>query len=393
MQDTNVQEIQAVIASSDIVECVSELNSLVNLVECGVEINPLGIYCQKTGALIGQRDQNSLFSLHKICGKEAIVGNLYNATALAVHPAWLITTGGALDDLMENDPVNYCVYCFGLFTQQYYQKAISKDQRKQPFSERYWAMARANAMIMTRGIARIDELNLALQRALIYAPDTLQYIAKKVRAFAETPDNLAQLAISGELIDIVNDATDKITSSIGLANIYIERTRFVDVALSAADAARGPSNIRKQRRTKRDIAETQMMVELRELMGNIHFSEQKQPDYKAIRARLQQPQQEQTELESAYAAILPTNFDITIDDIEIGDENAVEINRIVAVQGEAERTPIIKQPQEPEPAPIDVSNIRNAINATLAQNSNTAQTTKPLTSLAARIAAMKAGKK
>lgn len=327
-EENQSDTIQAVVAAQDILDCVSELNRMVNDETLGVEIDALGIYCQKTGAKIGGRDQNSLFSLHKLCGKDAIVGNLYNATALCTHPVWLITNGEALDDLMSADPINYACYCFGLFTAEYYQTARNKDQRKQPYADRYWAMARANALMNARGVGGIDELNIELQRALIYAPDTLKYISRKIRAFSETPDNLAQLAVSGDLLSIVKDATDKVTSSIGMANIHIERTRFVDIALSAADAARGPSNIRMQKRTKRDVAETQMMKELRDLMGNIHFTETKVPDYAKIRARMQKADDE---LENELLSLsIETNFDIEMDDIEIPgyDPNSVEINTL-----------------------------------------------------------------
>lgn len=334
------EKIQAVIANSEILEAVSELNLLVNDETLGVTIAPLGMYCQKTGAIIGERTQNSIFSLHKLCGKDAIIGNLYNCTSLNTAPAWIVTNGEALDDLMTQDPVNYACYCLGIITQPFYQSARNKDQRKSPWAERYWAMARANALMLARGVGEIDQLNLALHRALIYAPDTLTYIYKRVRAFAETPDSLAQLAVSGDLTAILTDAVDKVTASIGMANIHIKQTKYVDIALSAADAARGPSNMRQQRRTKRDVAETAMMVELQKMFadqGGFGYIKTSEIDYSKFKQQIQEREAVEQDMMMTDLQILASNFSLEDANEEDADVNTVEI-RTINVELPSERS-------------------------------------------------------
>lgn len=385
------EQIQAVIASQNIIECITELHDFVNDETLGVTIPPLGLFCQKTGALIGERAQISLFSLHKLCGKEAIVGNLYGATSFNVHPAWIVTTGEALDDLMEQDPVNYACYCFGLITNQFYQTSRNKDQRRKPWAEKYWSMARANALMLARGVGGIDELNLELHRALIYAPDTLTYIFKRVRSFAETPDALAQLAVSGDLMPILRDATDKVTSSIGMANIFIKQTRYVDIALSAADAARGPSNMRKQKRTKRDIAETAMMVELQKMfqdVGGFGYVKNSEIDYSKFRENIQErAEAEESSLLDELGSIA-SNFSLDDANEEEPDLNTVEVHTIVwDVVFPSERS----EPKGENPLPV----IQQESPDTYAPNSDTIDISdepKVLT-LRERLAALQAAKK
>lgn len=266
MFEPDNEQIQAVIIADDTLSAVATLSDAVNETETlGIEIAPLGIYCQKTGHLIGNRDENSIFSLIKIHGKEYAIWSLYNATSLNVHPAWLETGPEDLDGLIENDPIGYACYCFGLITAQFYQNAKNKDPKRLDGSERYWAMARANTLMKAKGNANLTELNHSLIRLITFMPDAANVLFRHIRKFGQAPDTLALLHCTGELIAKLDDATNKTLDSIGYSNAYIKRTRFIDIAATPEDAARGPSNIRKQRASKRSVAEASMFGELSKL--------------------------------------------------------------------------------------------------------------------------------
>lgn len=264
MQEPNSQQIQAVIISQDTIEMLAELDTLINDSTLGVTIPSLGLFCQKTGHLIGNRNENSIYSLIKICGKD-VAGNLYNATSLCTHPAWIHTDPESLDDLMVSDPIGYACYCFGLLTIPFYQTKKNESPLLQPWSEKYWAMARANALLNAKGVAGLDKLNHALVRCLTFIPDSTQYLFRRIKKFAQTPDQLALLHCSGELTALLHEATNKALDSLGMSDAWIKRTRFIDIASTPEDAARGPSNVRKQKLSKRTVAEASMFAELSKL--------------------------------------------------------------------------------------------------------------------------------
>ena len=272
MFEPNVEELQAVIINDAILEAVSDLSLIVNDETLGVTIPPLGLYCQKTGAQIGQRTENSLFSIAKIHGKNAIIPALYNSVSLNTAPAWLWTNETHLDKLMVQDPIGYAVYCFGLITAQFYQTQKNTDKKRQPFAERYWAMARSHALLTAKGTAELDALNLELVKILTYMPDTTAYLFRRIRKFAQTPDSLAMLHCTGELIELLREATNRALDSLGRADAYIKRTRFVDYALTPEDAARGPSNVRRQKASKTSVKEATAFAELAKLFEDAGLS-------------------------------------------------------------------------------------------------------------------------
>lgn len=271
MFEPDNEQIQAVIIANDTLEVVSLLNDAVNDTETlGIEIAPLGIYCQKTGYLIGNRNENSVFSLIKMHGKGYAVWSLYNVTSLNVHPAWTETANDKdiLDTLMEHDPIGYACYCFGLITAQFYQTPKNQDPKRFAFAERYWAMARANTLMHMKGTANLSELNHALCRLVSFMPDASNLLLRQIRKFGQAPDTLALLHASGDLIAKLNDATNKTLDSIGYSNAYIKRTRFVDISATPEDAARGPSQVRRQKASKRSVKEASMFGELSKLFAD-----------------------------------------------------------------------------------------------------------------------------
>lgn len=347
MHNPDALEIAAVIASQDIIECTKELNAFVNDEGLGVEISSLAIYCQKTGHKIAERDINSIFSFMKIRDKSEFVYNLFNATSLCVHPAWLETNGKDLDLLMANDPIGYACYCFGLITADYYQNAKNVNPKLETYAQRYWALARANALLTQRGQAGLTELNLELCRFLTYAKGakgTEKYLFKRAQEMAQSPDMLAMLHVSGELTDLLHDCVNRTLNTIGAADRYIHATRFVDFSASPADAARGPSNIRKQRASKRDVKEQGMFGELKKLFENAGLEGMgvfaskiptinKRADFSRFAAIAED---NEAKMIADLAAFGGTNLDLfgTADDGEEDD------NEVIILRGEAVTKPV-----------------------------------------------------
>lgn len=281
MFEQTSEAIQAVIISQDTLELQAELSLLVNEPELGIEISPFDLFCQKTGHKIGTRSENSIFSLIKICGRD-VAGNLYNATTLNVHPAWVETDTDELEKLIEHDPIGYACYCFSLITAQFYQTHKNFNPKLGPWADRYWALARANKLLTERGADHLAELNEALARLVTFMPDSAtylyeanskvklsretQYIFKNIREKLKTPDQLALFHVSGDLIDLLHKATNDCLDAIGRSDAWIKRTRFIDIAATPEDAARGPTNVRRQNISKRKIEEASLFAELSNLM-------------------------------------------------------------------------------------------------------------------------------
>lgn len=358
MMEPNTEQLQLVIQSSDMIEELASLHELINDPTLGVEIEPLKIYCQKTGHIVGARDQNSLFSLIKIKGKNAIIPSLYNATTLSVHPAWIETSGENLDRLINDDPIGYAVYCFGLITSGFYQNAKNTDKKKYPWIERYWALARANALLTQRGIAGLDALNIELCKLLTYAPDTQSYLFKRAREMAKTPDMLAMLHCSGELTELLRDCTNRYLAAIQSHEYYIHKTRFVDYAATPADAARGPSNIRQQKASKRDIKEASEFAELTKLFGDAGLDIREMmrantPGTNAWKARL--ASNTKAEMLADLIEIGGTNLDNVFDAVEVED-NEVEINRLSIQSDKDHRDETLQNQDQNEQYTIEYAN-------------------------------------
>lgn len=333
MFEPNAQELQAVIISQDMVEEISALSLIVNDQTLGVEISPLKIYCQKTGHIIGSRDENSLFSLVKIKGKNSIIPSLYNGTTMSVHPAWIETNGECLDILINDDPIGYACYCLGLITAQFYQNSKNSDRKRLPWIERYWAIARANALLTQRGVSGLTELNIELCKLLTYAPDAPNYFFKRVRKLGQTPDMLAMLHCTGELTALLKDCVNRCLRDIGQAEQYIQRTRYVDYAATPADAARGPSNIRQQKASKREVKEAGMFAILSDLFKDSGLDIRQTimnntPGTGAWKARVaSNAAAKEAKMLQDLQSFGGTNLDFSLEDEE-EDDNSVEVRTL-----------------------------------------------------------------
>lgn len=338
----NSEQIQNVIISSDMIEQIEKLREAINDPVTGVEIEPLKIYCQKTGHIIGARDENSLFSTMKISGKNDFLSSLYHAVTLSVHPAWINTSGPDLDRLIEQDPIGYACYCFGFITAQFYQNSHNSDRKRQPWIERYWAMARANALLTQRGIAELPALNEELCKFLTYANDhenknnPKSYLQRRIGEFAKTPDMLAMLAITGELTELLRDCTNKALAAIGMTQKYINATRFVDYAATPIDNARGPSNIRQQKRSKRELSDAKEFGELSKLFEDSGLDLRSMimanvPGTSKFRERIaEENAKREADMLQDLITIGGTNLDNLLEEDD-SDDNAVEIHTLAVL--------------------------------------------------------------
>ena len=104
---------------------------------------------------------------------------------------------------------------------------------------------------------------------LTFEKDTKAYLQKRIAEFGKSPDNLALLHCNGELINLLKECTNRALAMIGQTGpISLKKTRYVDKAATPADAARGPSNIRKQRASQRAVNEAKQVTELQKLFAD-----------------------------------------------------------------------------------------------------------------------------
>lgn len=263
----NMQQLQEVILSDDALDVLDLLTLQVNRENISVKIDPNFFFCNKTGHVVGKREISAILHSIKIHGTSHTTAALYNSHGLYVHPAWLRTDNVALDELQLHDALGYVTYCLGLMTDRYYKKAFaSRLHYANANAERYWAIARANLILQALSEQDLNELAATCCELLTFAPDTLAYIHRVIGSLAFTPDALALMAVNHTLIAAMHRATDAALNSLGLANSAIKRAKFEDIPTTPADAARGPSNIRKQRRSRRKVQDAEVDFFYRALM-------------------------------------------------------------------------------------------------------------------------------
>jgi len=245
----NILELQGVIASSETLAAEKELSVRVNNPTLAVSIDPFAIFCAKTGAKIGIREKNSILEAIKMRGKIAIAEAIFSSHGLEVHPAWVKTDNKALDELQFKDPIGYACFCFNLLTARFYEDPRIINGH----AERYWSLARAHALLSQFGDDAWDDLCAHLCHLLTYTPDTFRYLSRLVGRSAQSSEQLALLACSGELIPAIKKAIDAAMTSLGHADYAIKRKRFEDIPNTPSEMAKGPSNIRMQKTSRRKL--------------------------------------------------------------------------------------------------------------------------------------------
>lgn len=334
MYEPNTDDISAVIMAADIQDVKNECDLLVNDANFPIKISAFDLFCQKTGHKIGTRDQASLFALIKICGKD-VSSNIYNCTTFNVHPAWLYTDPDSLDSLMDSDPVGYAVYALAIVTAQFYQTRKNQNPKLYPSSDRLWALARANALLSQQGVGQITELNIELARMITFMPNSTNHFFNAIRKFGCTPDALAMLHCTGTLIERIHTAVNNTLNNISATNHHVRRTKAIDdyFAATPEDAARGPTNVRKQRVSQKKLAEAALMSELEKLFNDTGLTQSLQasnlPGSTAWREKMaaQRTARENKDAEIAreLAALAEISNLALPESDDSGDDNDVEV--------------------------------------------------------------------
>ncbi len=143
------------------------------------------------------------------------------------------------------------------------------------------------------------------------------------------------LHCTGELTQILLECTNAALDSLGRADAYIKRTRFVDYALTPEDAARGPSNIRKQKASKTSVKEATAFAAMADLFAEAGIDIKtiqmaNTPGTGAWKAKFAAKQEaKEAEMLEDIANLAGTNWDLgLLEENEETEDNAVEMRRI-----------------------------------------------------------------
>lgn len=251
------------------------------------QINPLDIFCQKTGKFIGTRNEQEFQQTCELLGAAQAEISLFYSTSLAVHPLWLKTDNETLDRLMTIDALGYACFALNIATAGYYEygwkpghripTAAKRELLSGAYAERYWALVRCNQLLARHSTEKLQELNAALCRMLAYENVTLHYIfrvlgnkmfARYGSKIAKCADFLAAMPVD-DLIAAISEATDAAINSLmfssaqkgqGLPTYGVATKTPEDMT-----ANHGRSNIRMQAQASRGVKTASVTVAKRKL--------------------------------------------------------------------------------------------------------------------------------
>lgn len=233
-------------------------------------IDPMRLYCAKTGQAIGSRDQGALLTALEYAGDAAIIEALDTAHT-ACAPQWLNTSPEALDVLIDKDTAAYVVYCLAVLTRkQFTPRKPDPKLRHIPLArnvtdEFYWSKARAYRTIAS--MSALDQYALALKVnvACTFTEHAMNVLAREIKDLAaRSPDGLAAQAKAGTLIPKLDKALANT-----LASIYAQRNAETGFTPAIEIAMTGPSNIRKTRASRRSRKQQGFDIAIRGIMAEI----------------------------------------------------------------------------------------------------------------------------
>lgn len=292
-------EVADTVAASGMMIALGKLRLLINDLSLPhVKLDPLTVYCNKTGQPIGARHTDAIFDAIKIHGEDAFFNDAMSAHGLNTHPAWINTNGISLDRLMEAQPVAYAAYCLGTICDKFTNKPAHYDRNA--IAKHHYARARAYTVMMqdtafnTYDAALMQtpvmDLNFKLVELMTFAPDTVRYIVARLGDKAKSADQLALLATQGKLSQIITDAIEtamqQFTSFGAAVQEKNRRQKFEDTPTSPADAARGPSHIRQQDRSKSRVKNRQKINKIMQDFGEFGFGQLLNDGERAMRANM-----------------------------------------------------------------------------------------------------------
>lgn len=316
---SNVQEIQTLIVNDDLLDTLDLFKLAISE---DSELNPLSLFCVKTGHEIGKREITTLFDCVKIRGKTELLSTLYNSHGLGIHPAWVQTDPRTLDQLQIADPLGYVCYCLSLMTEQYYSKAFAhKLSYQNANAEKHFALARANQYLKGMSEGELLELSSALCHLLTFAPDTLAYTQRILGKIAYTPDALAKMGANKTLVPALNSAINAAMAGLGeFDTAWRNRKKFEEIASTPSEMARGPSQIRGQRKAKRVVQSAEIDFLLQSLMG-VSFD-------KVHSDRIAEHNKLHGTIEIKLADLADLDLDAMEDEFDEDDDNEIVIRKI-----------------------------------------------------------------
>lgn len=258
MHNPDTDEIERAILAADLRDILSRYSARINGDIERIKLSPLTIYCMKTGAPIGTLNRDALETTLKIHGADRFEEIMINANLNAYHPAWQFTDNASLDRLMTSDPQGYAVFAFNMLCNVL---NTPKHMREENQITAHWALARAWQYLSLLSPMQLDLLNDNLCACLTFAPDTVRFMRLRREIARAIPyaDEMAKLALDGTLIPILDNAVEQVMETMHRWDIAEHTKRLIvhkmyeNLPKTPADAARGPSNIRLQKRAKRHV--------------------------------------------------------------------------------------------------------------------------------------------
>ena len=332
------------LTASDMLDAQAQIAALINdPAFTNVTLDPLTIYCTRTGQPIGQRLAEPVMAAIQFHGKAAYIESSVRSYGLNTAPAWVSAGPEALDKLIEADPIAYAAFALGVIVSKYSAKPAKYDAGQ--MIAQHYQLARAYSIIrQSAGNEQrkhdVVELNYTFCELLAYGEQTVKHIVGKLGASALRADSMALLAVSGELQPVLTNAIEetlKAFSSFEYVAKSHKTQRFESIARSPADAARGPSNIKGQSRNKARIANRMKVLNLMREFGDLGFGQSLaspiKPEVKPSKSGMpdlySRVMQQAQRHDPILDRLAETDFEKWAE-IDLGDlsENAVEVRTI-----------------------------------------------------------------
>lgn len=262
MFSDNSREIERFVHAQELIEIIARLTKKLNSASVPTTIDCHTIYCHKTGRPLSARSQRDTQEALAVHGAEFTETMLYAAPGGNCHLLWLQCDPETLDRLLTIDPRGYAVYCLRLLTAPFYKSRHQHAHVTVHQIALSWALARAWQILGRLSSEQLTALNEALCLFVSYMPESGNFIQLRLRQEClPYADELAALAVKGELIPVLKSAINRALASLGRYNGECEREtkriKFEARYGSPLDMARGPSQIRGQKKAKKAVQAAQ----------------------------------------------------------------------------------------------------------------------------------------
>lgn len=226
------------------------------------------VYCIKTGQPIGSMVQAYQYPPH------------------AVAPAWLATDGVNLDHVQDHDPRAYVAFCLGIMDafwrrekRAHRQKPDRAFMSREDAVEHHWSLVRAYELLGQCTEVHLIELANALCRFITYAPLSYRVLERKFMSGKRAADEFAESAVAGKLLASLDKSTVRtlgVAENFGRSGASVKTPKFEIIPKSINDAAKGPSNVRSQTKSRdyqKNAKQNKLMADiLREFGGSLGWT-------------------------------------------------------------------------------------------------------------------------